>query len=114
LAPDWLPRAANWTAEATDLAVVTAGPGLTVVADSFGCAAAARLAIDFPCFARRLLPARVRRGSVHRDPGAVVAQQAGACGPALDALLGGDAPPSVTDAELSTPHIGRASSPQCR
>jgi pimeloyl-ACP methyl ester carboxylesterase len=107
LAPDRLRQAANWTAEAAHLASAVAGDGparegLTVVGGSFGCAAAVRLALDYPGLAGRLVLAwpasladqftaiRIRAGlSRQRARGSV-----------LDALLGTETLPSAADAEL--------------
>ena len=111
LAPDRLREPANWTAEAAHLASVVdrAGQGspagaLTVVGGSFGCAAAVRLALDFPGLAGRLVLAwpasvadqftaiRVRAGLTRQRARASV----------VDALLGTGTLPSATDAELGT------------
>jgi pimeloyl-ACP methyl ester carboxylesterase len=57
IAPDRLPRATSWSAEAGHLAAVPelAGGPVTVVGASFGCAAAVRLALDFPPLVGRLV-----------------------------------------------------------
>jgi hypothetical protein len=106
-APDRLRRALDWSAEAGHLADAVrdsglAGPSLTVLAGSFGCAAAVRLALDFPGLAGRLVLAwpasiadqftaiRVRAGL----------SRLGADGKTLDALLGTGTLPSANDAEL--------------
>jgi pimeloyl-ACP methyl ester carboxylesterase len=107
LAPDRLRRARSWTAEARHLAAAVAeheagGPGLTVVAGSFGCAAAVRLALDFPGTCGRLVlawPASVA------DPFTAIRLRAGlsrqgADRATLDALLGTGILPSAADAEL--------------
>lgn len=121
LAPDRLRRAASWPAEARHLAAVTAGPdaaavkprsddagltgltGLTVVAGSFGCAAAARLVLDFPGLAGRLLlawPASPADAVTVRRVRAALSEQ-GASPGVLDALLGGGTLPGTADAELT-------------
>jgi pimeloyl-ACP methyl ester carboxylesterase len=122
LAPDRPRRAATWTAEAAHLAVAVGATegggrpddpvrdsngagrrGLTVVGGSFGCAAAVRLALDFPWVAARLVLAwpaslgdqfttiRLRAGL----------SRLGARGAVLDALLGTGALPSAADSELA-------------
>lgn len=108
LAPDRLPRATSWPAEARHLAAVTAGPrprrrALTVVAGSFGCAAAVRLALDFPALAGRLLLAWP---ASPEDQVTVLRVRAalgglGAGDGTLDALLGGGTLPGSADAELA-------------
>jgi hypothetical protein len=126
LAPNRLRRATNWTAEAAHLAAaVDAAVGaaeaggrtdhpvrgsngtsrhpLTVVAGSFGCAAAVRLALDFPWVAQRLVlawPAALGDQFTTIRLRAGLSRQ-GARGGVLDALLGTGALPSAADAELA-------------
>jgi hypothetical protein len=107
LAPDRIRRPLNWADEVRLLAAViakheAAGPELTVLGGSFGCAAAVRLALDVPGVCGRLLLAwpasiadqftaiRVRSGL----------SRLGANGKALAALLGTATLPSATDKEL--------------
>lgn len=81
-----------------------AGRMLTVVAGSFGCAAAVRLALDFPNLAGRLVlawPASLGDQFTAIRIRAGLSRQ-GAPGGALDALLGTATLPSATDAELAT------------
>jgi pimeloyl-ACP methyl ester carboxylesterase len=109
LAPDRIRRPLNWADEVRLLAAVVAkheaaGPELTVVAGSFGCAAAVRLALDVPGVCGRLVLAwpasiadqfsaiRIRAGL----------SRLGANGKTLDALLGTATLPSATDKELRT------------
>jgi pimeloyl-ACP methyl ester carboxylesterase len=107
LAPDRLRRAQSWADEARQLAgVVTehkaGGPGLTVLAGSSGCAAAARLALDFPGLAGRLVlawPASIA------DPFTAIRirsglSRLGADRKTLGALLGTGTLLSATDEEL--------------
>ncbi len=109
LAPDRLRRPADWAGEARHLAGAIAGDGpagqpLTVLAGSFGCAAAVRLALDFPHLARRLVlawPAALGDQFTAIRIRAGLSRQ-GARGAALDALLGTETLPSATDAELGT------------
>ena|SRR5579871_538419 len=106
-APDRLRRARDWTAEAAHLAAVlrggeVGGPPLTVLAGSSGCAAAVRLALDYPGICGRLLLAwpasvadqftaiRVRAGL----------SRLGADRKTIDALLGTGILPGAADAEL--------------
>jgi pimeloyl-ACP methyl ester carboxylesterase len=108
LAPDRLRRAPSWTAEADQLAAVMRGrPGgelpMTVVGGSFGCAAAVRLALDFPHLVGRLVlawPATLADQFTAIRVRAGLARQ-GAPASVLDALLGAQTLPSATDAELS-------------
>jgi pimeloyl-ACP methyl ester carboxylesterase len=107
VAPDRLRRASSWTDEAAHIAAKLSGSSLlgapvTVVGGSFGCAVAARLALDFPGVARRLLlawPAAVADAFVATRVRADLARQ-GARPGVLNALLGAATLPSVTDAEL--------------
>jgi pimeloyl-ACP methyl ester carboxylesterase len=107
LAPDRIRRAQSWTAEARHLAAAVAehqagGPGLTVVAGSFGCAAAVRLALDFPGTCGRLVlawPASVAEPFTAIRIRAGLSRQ-GADAATLDALLGMGTLPSAADAEL--------------
>lgn len=109
LAPDRLRQATSWTAEAKHLADVVAreeslGDSVTVVGGSFGCAAAVRLALDFPGLAGRLVlawPASLTDQFTAIRVRADLARQ-GASGSVLDALLGTQTLPSATDAELRT------------
>jgi hypothetical protein len=128
LAPDRLRRATSWTQEAAHIASVVAGlggpgspavaggvasrangtggaggRGLTVVGGSFGCAAAVRLALDFPLLAGRLIlawPASARDQFTTIRLRAGLSRQ-GARGAALDALLGGGTLPGAADTELA-------------
>jgi hypothetical protein len=115
LAPDRIKRARSWADEARHLAdVVTeheaGGPGLTVLAGSFGCAAAARLALDFPALAGRLVlawPASIA------DPFTTIRLRSGlsrqgADGKTLDALIGTGTLPSGTDKELRALNVPTA------
>jgi pimeloyl-ACP methyl ester carboxylesterase len=107
LAPDRIRRPLNWADEVRLLAKVVAeheaaGPELTVLGGSFGCAAAVRLALDVPGVCGRLVLAwpasiavqftaiRVRSGL----------SRLGANGKTLAALLGTATLPSATDKEL--------------
>jgi hypothetical protein len=106
-APDRLRRAPDWAAEAEHLAAAVragglAGPSLTVLAGSFGCAAAVRLALDFPGLAGRLVlawPASIadQFTAIRFRAGL---SRLGAKGKTLDALLGTGTMPSANDAEL--------------
>jgi hypothetical protein len=112
LAPDRLSRAADWAAEAEHLAGVLAAQGLagqalTVVAASFGCAAAVRLALDFPGSVRRLLlawPASADGQFTAIRVRAWLGRQ-GADGSTVDALLGAGALPGASDEELRRLHL---------
>jgi pimeloyl-ACP methyl ester carboxylesterase len=111
VAPDRLRQAPSWADEAAHVAsavrgaVAAALPArpVTVIGGSFGCAVAARLALEFPALTERLLlawPAALsdqflaarfraelaRRGAPHR---------------VLDSLLGTETLPSVPDKELT-------------
>jgi pimeloyl-ACP methyl ester carboxylesterase len=117
IAPDRLRRPTDWTAEARHIASAaglagddapSASPGtiarrgLTVVGGSFGCAAAARLMLDFPGIAGRLVlawPASVSDQFTSIRVRSGLSRQ-GARGATLDALLGGGTLPGATDAEL--------------
>jgi len=55
LTPDRLPRAPDWTAEATHLATSLPDRPVTVLAGSNGCSAAIRLALTHPDRVERLL-----------------------------------------------------------
>jgi pimeloyl-ACP methyl ester carboxylesterase len=118
LAPDRLRRAPNWTAEAAHLASAVAdavagavngdeadatGAPWTVVGGSFGCAAALRLALDFPALAGRLLlawPASAVDQFIQIRLRAGLSRQ-GASGTVLSALLGGGTLPGTADSELA-------------
>ena len=109
VAPDRLRRAPSWTAESEQLAsVVRRLPGgglpVTVVGGSFGCAAAVRLALDFPDLVRRLVlawPATLGDQFTAIRFRAGLARQ-GAPASVLNALLGAQTLPGASDAELST------------
>lgn len=109
LAPDRLKRAASWTAEAAHLAAAVASQGLlgeslTVLAGSFGCGAAVRLALDFPGLAGRLVlawPASLTDQFAAIRIRAELSRQ-GARNSVLNTLLGTETLPSATDAELRT------------
>ena len=112
LAPDRLRQPANWTTEAAHLAAVVAreappGASVTVLGGSFGCAAAVRLALDYPGLAGRLLlawPASLSdQFTAIRIRAELTRQRARAS--VLDALLGTETLPSATDAELRTLRI---------
>jgi pimeloyl-ACP methyl ester carboxylesterase len=115
LAPDRISRAANWTAEAAHLAAVVAreaplGEPVTVLAGSFGCAAAVRLVLDYPGLAGRLLlawPASLTDQFTAIRIRAGLSRQ-GARGGVLDALLGTETLPGASDAELRTVDIPAA------
>ena len=106
IAPDRLHRAPSWAAEASHIAStpdLPAGP-MTVVGGSFGCAVAVRLALDFPRLVGRLVlawPASMADQFTRIRFRAALARQ-GAPAAVLDALLGTETLPSVTDAELRT------------
>jgi hypothetical protein len=106
-APDRLRRARDWSAEAEHLAGAVrdsglAGPSLTVLAGSSGCAAAVRLALDFPGLAGRLVlawPASTAdQFTAIRIRAALT--RLGADRKTLDALLGTGTLPSANDEEL--------------
>jgi pimeloyl-ACP methyl ester carboxylesterase len=112
LAPDRLRQPASWTADAARLAAVVADQGppgepLTVLGGSFGCAAAVRLALDYPGLAARLVlawPASLSdQFTAIRIRAELTRQRARAS--VLDALLGTETLPSATDAELRTLRI---------
>jgi hypothetical protein len=109
VAPDRLRRPTSWTADAEHvLAAVPreareAGP-VTVVAGSFGCSVAARLALGSPGLAARIVlawPASVSDQFTTIRIRAGLARL-GAPARVLDALLGTGTLPGVTDAELAT------------
>jgi pimeloyl-ACP methyl ester carboxylesterase len=109
LAPDRLRRAPSWTAEAAHLAAAVTEAGgatgapWTVVGGSFGCAAAVRLALDFPALAGRLLlawPASAADQFIAIRLRAGLSRQ-GAAGPVLAALLDGGTLPGTADNELA-------------
>jgi hypothetical protein len=109
VAPDRLRRPTSWTADAEHvLAAVPdeareAGP-VTVVAGSFGCSVAARLTLDSPELAARIVlawPASVSDQFTTIRIRASLARL-GAPARVLDALLGTGTLPGVTDAELAT------------
>jgi pimeloyl-ACP methyl ester carboxylesterase len=104
IAPERLRRAADWPEEARHIAGTTGDErGLTVVGGSFGCAAAVRLALDFPLVAGRLVlawPAALADQFTTIRMRAGLSRQ-GARGRALDALLGDTTLPGASDAELA-------------
>ena len=112
IAPDRLNRASTWADEAGHAAAamrgavsgaLPAGPA-TVIGGSFGCAVAARLALEYPALAGRMvlawpaaagdqfLATRVRAGLARR----------GAAPQVLGSLLGTGTLPSATNEELAT------------
>jgi pimeloyl-ACP methyl ester carboxylesterase len=124
LAPDRLRRAASWEAEAAHLAAAASSPEpaggpesagspesgtgtgrtWTVVGGSFGCAAAARLVLDYPQVTARLLlawPASAADEFTRVRLRAELSRQ-GAPGAVLDRLLGGGVLPGTADAELAS------------
>jgi pimeloyl-ACP methyl ester carboxylesterase len=110
LAPDRPRRAVSWTAEAAHLAAFAAAPGpaagwtWTVVGGSFGCAAAARLALDYPRVVARLVlawPASVA-GQLTRNRVRSALSEQGASEAVLDRLLGGGVLPGTADTELAS------------
>jgi len=106
IAPDRLRRAPSWAAEASHIAADPGLPGgpMTVVGGSFGCAVAARLALDFPGLVGRLVlawPASAGDQFARIRFRAGIARL-GAPAAVLDALLGAETLPSATDAELRT------------
>ena len=104
IAPERLRRATDWPAEARHIAGATGDErDLTVVGASFGCAAAVRLALDFPLVAGRLLlawPAALADQFTTIRMRAGLSRQ-GARGGTLDALLGDTTLPGATDDELA-------------
>jgi pimeloyl-ACP methyl ester carboxylesterase len=106
IAPDRLRRPTSWAAEAGHIAArpdLADGP-VTVVGGSFGCAVAVRLALDFPELVGRLVlawPAALADQFTAIRVRAGLARQ-GAPPSVLDSLLGTEALPSATDAELRT------------
>lgn len=110
LAPDRLRRASSWTAEAAHLAAAVTGAAdgptqapWTVVGASFGCAAAVRLALDFPALAGRLLlawPASAADQFIQIRLRAGLSRQ-GAPGTVLAGMLGGGTLPGTADSELA-------------
>jgi len=107
LAPDRIRQPSDWRADAAHLAAAVAdegplGQALTVVGGSFGCAAAVRLALDFPGLAGRLVlawPASLSDQFTAIRIRAELSRQ-GARKSVLDALLGTETLPSAADAEL--------------
>lgn len=104
IAPERLRRATDWPAEARHIAGATGDErGLTVVGGSFGCAAAVRLALDFPLVVGRLVLAWP---SALADQFTTIRMRAGlsrqgAHGATLDALLGDSTLPGASDDELA-------------
>jgi len=112
VAPDRLSRASSWADEASHVASAVRGAvsgalradAVTAVGGSFGCAVAARLALEFPALVERMvlawpaafgdqfLATRVRAGLARR----------GAAPQVLGSLLGTGTLPSATDEELRT------------
>jgi pimeloyl-ACP methyl ester carboxylesterase len=98
----WEATGADWFWRRTGVIDGLAGRGLTVVGGSFGCAAAVRLALDFPRLVGRLVLAwpastaaqfdRTRFRAALARPGAPAA--------VLDTLLGTETLPSASDDEL--------------
>jgi len=104
IAPDRRRRSPSWTAEAGHIASTVDLPDLpvTVVGGSFGCAVAARLALDFPGLVGRLVlawPASTGDQFARIRLRAGLARQ-GATPAVLDALLGTETLAGATDAEL--------------
>jgi pimeloyl-ACP methyl ester carboxylesterase len=101
VAPDRLRRAESWDAEADWLAPHLTGPAV-VVAGSYGCSAAARLAVRTPELVRKLVlawPGTANDPEVDaftRD----ALTELGASGQVIDALLTGQTLRGVTDTEL--------------
>jgi pimeloyl-ACP methyl ester carboxylesterase len=104
IAPERLRRATDWPAEARHIAGATGDErGLTVVGGSFGCAAAVRLALDFPLVVGRLVlawPAALADQFTTIRMRAGLSRQ-GAHGATLDALLGDTTLPGASDDELA-------------
>jgi pimeloyl-ACP methyl ester carboxylesterase len=110
VAPDRLRRAPSWADEAIHVAAAVrgsvaaalpAGP-VTVVGGSFGCAVAARLALEFPALTGRLLlawPAALSDQFLAARFRAELARL-GAPHRVLDSLVGTETLPSVPDEEL--------------
>lgn len=106
IAPDRLRRASSWGEEARHVASSLSAPlsGVTVVAGSFGCSVAVRLALDFPGLVGCLVlawPAAVGDQFVAIRVRADLTRL-GARPSVLEALLGPSAVPGATDAELAT------------
>lgn len=102
--PNRLRRASSWADEARHIAAALPDSPVCVVGGSFGCSVAARLALDFPGRAARLLlawPAAVGDQFVAIRARADLARL-GARPSVLDALLGSSTLPGVSDAELRT------------
>jgi pimeloyl-ACP methyl ester carboxylesterase len=101
VAPDRLWRAESWAAEADWLADRAGGPAV-VVAGSYGCSAAARLAVERPDIVRRLVLAWP--GTANDPEVDAFTREAlagfGASEQVIDALLGGETLRGVTDDEL--------------
>jgi pimeloyl-ACP methyl ester carboxylesterase len=111
VAPDRLRQAPSWADEAAHVAsavrgavsaALPAGP-VTVIGGSFGCAVAARLALEFPALVGRMLlawPAALSDQFLASRFRAELARQ-GAPHRVLDSLLGTGTLPSAPDEELS-------------
>lgn len=101
LAPDRMRRADSWVAEAEHLARHVARP-VTVVAGSYGCSAAVRLAVDRPELVERLVlawPATANDPDVEAFTRKALGGL-GATAEVIDTLLRGETMCGVTDAEL--------------
>ncbi len=104
LAPDRLPRAPDWQAEADHLAAaLPAGPA-AVVAASNGCSAAVRLALTLPAQVALLVlawPATAGDPACDASVRHRLARQ-GATAETIDALLAGRTLRGMTDPEIAT------------
>ena len=104
VAPDRLRRPASWAADAEHVLAAVSGGPVTVVGGSFGCSVAVRLALDSPGRVSRIVLAWPASLS---DQFAAIRMRAslarlGAPARVLNALLGSEALPSATNAELGT------------
>jgi pimeloyl-ACP methyl ester carboxylesterase len=102
VAPDRLRRAESWAVEADWLAEHAGGPAV-VVAGSYGCSAAARLAVERPDIVRRLVlawPGTANDPDVDAFTREALADR-GASEQVIDALLGGETLRGVADDQLS-------------
>lgn len=102
VAPDRLRRPVSWTADAGHVLAAVPGGPVTVLGGSFGCSVAVRLALDSPGRVEHLVLAWPASLS---DQFAAIRMRAslarlGAPARVLNALLGDQTLPSVTDAEL--------------
>jgi pimeloyl-ACP methyl ester carboxylesterase len=101
LAPDRPVRAGSWDVEAERLADGLAGP-VVVVAGSYGCSAAVRLAVRWPGLVARLVlawPGTANDPDVDSFTRTALGEL-GASERVIDGLLGGDTLRGCTDAEL--------------